>query len=140
MPVADINAKLQSLATASNGADLNRNAVFFMPGTYGSAAEPNDPATATGYIDSSVGFMESVQGLGTSPGDVRINGNLRSGGPGQRALGYFWRSLTNMQDQPDPGGHAGAHACAGRRRRPRRCGGSTWPATSTSAAPSRSGR
>jgi hypothetical protein len=100
MPVAGINAKLQSLATASDGADLNRNAVFFMPGTYGSAAGANDPATATGYIDSSVGFMESVQGLGTSPGDVRINGNLRSGGPGQRALGYFWRSLTNMRINP----------------------------------------
>jgi hypothetical protein len=71
-----------------------------MPGTYGSAAGANDPATATGYIDSSVGFMESVQGLGTSPGDVRINGNLRSGGPGQRALGYSWRSLTNMRINP----------------------------------------
>ena len=101
MSTAEINAKLQPLATRSTGYDLNRNQVYFMPGTYGSAAGAANPATATGYIDAEVGFMEAVGGLGASPDDVVINGNLRrTGGGPLTALTTFWRSLTNMKFNP----------------------------------------
>lgn len=100
MSVDEINATLQNLATRSTGFDEIRNAVYFMPGTYGSAAGQNTPATATGFIDSPVGFMETVQGLGASPDDVTINGNLRVGVSTGFALGTFWRSLANVRINP----------------------------------------
>ena len=76
-----------------------RNAVYFMPGTYGSVAGAS-PAAATGYINSPVGFMETVQGLGASPDDVTINGNLRAGQATGFSLGTFWRSLANVKINP----------------------------------------
>jgi hypothetical protein len=100
MSVADINQKLQSLAAQSTGFDENRSAVLFMPGVYGSAAGQANPVTATGYIDSPVGFMMTVQGLGASPEDVVVNGNLRVGAAGASALGTFWRSLANLKVAP----------------------------------------
>ena len=100
MSVDEINAKLRSIARRSNGFDEIRSAVYFMPGTYGSAAGQNAPATATGIIDSPVGFMETVQGLGASPEGVTINGNLRVGTPTGVALGTFWRSLRNVRINP----------------------------------------
>jgi hypothetical protein len=100
MPVEQINATLQGLASQSTGFDEVRNAVYFMPGKYGSAAGQDTPATATGFIDSPVGFMETVQGLGASPDDVTINGNLRVGKSPGSALGTFWRSLENLRINP----------------------------------------
>jgi len=91
-----INAKLAAIATASTGYDEVRNAVYFLPGTYGSAAGAADPATASGYIASAVGYNETVQGLGSVPGDVVINGNLTVNGN----LGTFWRSLVNLKINP----------------------------------------
>lgn len=100
MPVAQINAKLQALAPLSTGFDEVRHAVLFMPGTYGSAAGAADPATARDFIDAPVGFMETVQGLGATPGQVVINGNLRVGAVGKVALDTFWRSLENLSINP----------------------------------------
>ncbi len=100
MPVADINAKLQSLAAQSTGFDSKRSAVLFMPGTYGSALGQFNPATATGHINSPVGVNMTVNGLGALPTDVTINGNLRVGAVNQAALSTFWRSLTNMTINP----------------------------------------
>jgi hypothetical protein len=99
MSVDQINATLQSLTTASKGFDLVRNAVYFMPGTYGSAAGAADPATATDFINASIGVNETVAGLGASPDDVTINGNLRVGSTAF-ALGTFWRSLSNVKINP----------------------------------------
>jgi len=100
MQVDAINATMQALATKSTGFDEVRNAVYFMPGTYGSAAGADNPATATGYLNSPVGFMETVQGLGASPDDVVINGNLRAGQATGFSLGTFWRSLANVKINP----------------------------------------
>ncbi|MBB3224906.1 adenylyl cyclase [Pseudoduganella umbonata] len=100
MAVADINAKLQGVAAQSTGFDGKRHAIYFMPGTYGSAAGQSDPATATGHVDSPVGVNMTVQGLGAAPTDVTINGNLRAGVAGQPALSTFWRSLANMTINP----------------------------------------
>lgn len=76
-----------------------RHHVLFKPGTYGSAAGANDPATATGIIDAPLNVNMYMSGLGASPTDVRINGSLRvpvSGG----ALGTFYRSLSNLSINP----------------------------------------
>ena len=100
MSVQDINARLRSLATRSTGFDEVRNAVLFMPGTYGSPAGQDTPTTATGIIDAPVGFMETLQGLGADPGEVTINGNLRVGEAGRVALATFWRSLANVLINP----------------------------------------
>jgi hypothetical protein len=100
MSVDAINTTLQALATKSTGFDEVRNAVFLMPGTYGNAAGADNPATATGYINAPVGFMETVQGLGASPNDVTINGNLRAGQATGFSLNTFWRSLGNVRINP----------------------------------------
>jgi hypothetical protein len=100
MSVDAINSTLRELATKSTGFDEVRNAVYFMPGAYGSAEGSDKPATATGFIDAPVGFMETVQGLGASPDDVTINGNLRAGQATGFSLGTFWRSLANLKINP----------------------------------------
>ncbi|MEU8820565.1 adenylyl cyclase [Actinoplanes sp. NPDC048796] len=103
-PVADINAYLQSIS-AEPEFSTNRHAVYFKPGTYGSAAGQNDPATATGIVNSEVGYYTSIAGLGTSPTSVKINGSLHSE-PRQNADGSsdgltnFYRSLANISVNP----------------------------------------
>jgi len=100
MGVEAINTRLRALAARSDGFDDARSAVYFMPGTYGSDAGRGQPATATGHVDSPVGFMMTVQGLGASPDAVTINGNLRVGSPNVSALSTFWRSLANLTIHP----------------------------------------
>ncbi|WP_052572532.1 hypothetical protein [Holophaga foetida] len=100
MSVTEINATLQDLAAQSTGFDEKRAAVLFMPGTYGDDSGQFFPAEATGQVDSPIGFMMTVQGLGASPDEVTINGNLRAGAQGQGALATFWRSLSNMKIVP----------------------------------------
>jgi hypothetical protein len=69
-----------------------RYALLFMPGTYGSAAEP---------LIIQVGYYTEVAGLGASPTDVTINGHVdvynRCLTPDNCiALVNFWRSLSNL--------------------------------------------
>ena len=109
-PVDEINATLASFANEAEFS-TNRHAAFFKPGTYGSAAGENDPATATGIVNAEVGYYTSISGLGASPEDVRINGALHvepvracepnpwdCQSPG--SLTRFWRSLSNMSINP----------------------------------------
>ena len=101
-PVEQINAYLQGIASNSEFSD-GRYAVLFKPGTYGSAKGENDPATATGIVNSRVGYYTSVQGLGAHPDDVTINGALHadpSAGAMPSSLTTFWRSLSNLAVNP----------------------------------------
>jgi hypothetical protein len=99
MPIGEINSTLQRVEKHSNAWDENRTAVYFMPGTYGVPSTRAKQAAATSFVNSVVGAMTSIQGLGTTPGDVTINGNLRILGN----LGTFWRSLQNCRINPvDP--------------------------------------
>ncbi|WP_239175180.1 adenylyl cyclase [Actinoplanes cyaneus] len=104
VPVADINAYLQSIS-AEPEFGTGRHAVYFKPGVYGSAAGQNTPSTATGIVNSEVGYYTSIAGLGSSPADVRINGALHSE-PRQNADGSsdgltnFYRSLANLSINP----------------------------------------
>jgi len=98
MPQSRIQAKVNSIASrqAGNQFGTQRYALLFEPGTYGSAADP---------LFLQVGYYTSVAGLGSSPGDVVINGAIDSfnqcapptGATGNcTALDNFWRSLSNV--------------------------------------------
>ncbi|MEU4559464.1 adenylyl cyclase [Actinoplanes sp. NPDC023936] len=103
-PVAQINAYLQGISAEAEFS-TNRHAVYFKPGVYGSAAGRNDPATATGIVNSEVGYYTSIAGLGASPTSVTINGALHAE-PRQNADGSadgltnFYRSLANLSIDP----------------------------------------
>jgi len=70
-----------------------RYAIFFEPGTYGSAADP---------LIFQVGYCTQFAGLGAQPGDVTIDGavdvfNQCPAGRGAcEGLDNFWRSLSNL--------------------------------------------
>ena len=80
--------------------DTNRYAIFFAPGTYGSAADP---------LIFEVGYYTEVAGLGATPAQTVINGealvpNTLCQGTGPftgtaatcNADDNFWRSLSNL--------------------------------------------
>jgi hypothetical protein len=108
MAVSEIKAKVDAIASQqlSNEFGLQRYALLFKPGTYGSAAAP---------LNFQVGYYTAVAGLGRSPTDVVINGSVnvynrcRSGVC--FALDNFWRSLSNLtinvSDPPNAGCYAG---------------------------------
>jgi hypothetical protein len=93
MPQSQIQATVDSIASqqVGNQFGIQRYALLFEPGTYGSAADP---------LFFQVGYYTSVAGLGASPGDVVINGAVDSfnqcSAGSCTALVNFWRSLSNL--------------------------------------------
>jgi hypothetical protein len=93
MPQASIQSTLDSIASqqVSNQFGSQRYAVFFEPGTYGSAADP---------LIFQVGYYTAVAGLGLNPNDVTVNGEInvanQCSGGSCTALDNFWRSLSNL--------------------------------------------
>ncbi len=95
MSQSAIQSTLNTIAAqqvpASSQFDTERYAIFFEPGTYGSSSNP---------LIFQVGYYTQVAGLGASPGDVVINGeidvfNQCSAGV-CNGLDNFWRSLSNL--------------------------------------------
>jgi hypothetical protein len=103
MPLSQIQATVDAIATQQVNDEMGtqRHALLFKPGTYGSATTP---------LVFQVGYYTEVAGLGASPTDVVINGNInvfnRSLVPGFNvALNNFWRSLSNLTiNVSDPAG------------------------------------
>jgi len=95
MSQASIQADLDNIASlqVSNQFGSQRFAIFFEPGTYGSATHP---------LIFQVGYYTSVAGLGLSPGDVVVNGSINvynqcfGSNSNCIALVNFWRSLSNL--------------------------------------------
>jgi len=94
MPTSEIQAAVDSVAAqqVDNETGTQRYALLFMPGTYGSVANP---------LVFQVGYYTEVAGLGASPNDVTINGHVdvynRCLAPDNCiALDNFWRSLSNL--------------------------------------------
>ncbi|HEV2258356.1 MAG TPA: adenylyl cyclase [Streptosporangiaceae bacterium] len=94
MSQASIQSTLDSIASqqVSNQFGSQRYAIFFEPGTYGSSTTP---------LIFQVGYYTTVAGLGLSPGDVTINGEINVsnqcfGTNNCIALDNFWRSLSNV--------------------------------------------
>ncbi len=95
MSQSSIQSTLNTIAAqqvpASSQFDTQRYAIFFEPGTYGSSSNP---------LIFQVGYYTQVAGLGATPGDVVINGeidvfNQCSAGV-CNGLDNFWRSLSNL--------------------------------------------
>ena len=98
MDQAAIQSELNSISGAQvhNEFGSRRDAILFMPGTYGSATNP---------LSFQVGYYTTVAGLGQSPNDVVINGEIEvlnsvCSGSGANfgciGLTNFWRSLSNL--------------------------------------------
>src|ERR1700754_532462 len=67
MPTADIQAILDDLAATQVNDEMgsNRQSVLFLPGAYGSDADP---------LQARVGYYTEIAGLGAQPTDVSVNG------------------------------------------------------------------
>jgi Pectate lyase superfamily protein len=98
MPQAQIQSTVDAIAAQQvpNQFGTQRYALLFEPGTYGSAADP---------LSFQLGYYTEVAGLGTSPGDVTINGAIdvfnqcfptTDGSSNCIALDNFWRSMSNL--------------------------------------------
>ncbi|MDQ1700982.1 MAG: hypothetical protein QOF57_234 [Frankiaceae bacterium] len=97
MAQSDIQAQVDAIAAAqvTNEFGPRRDAIYFLPGTYGTAANP---------LVFQVGYYTEVAGLGASPTDVTINGAINvynncldnSGHSNCLALTNFWRSMSNL--------------------------------------------
>ncbi len=98
MSQATIQADLDNIATqqvpVASQFSSQRYAIFFLPGTYGSAADP---------LVFQVGYYTEVAGLGSMPQDTVINGaidvfnNLCTAGTSDcNSDDNFWRSLSNV--------------------------------------------
>jgi hypothetical protein len=94
MPQSQIQSTVDAIASQqiSNQFGTQRYALLFEPGTYGSATDP---------LTFQVGYYTEVAGLGTSPGDVTINGSIDVynqcfATDNCVALDNFWRSLSNL--------------------------------------------
>jgi hypothetical protein len=94
--VSTIVSTVNGIANAqvSNQFGTARYELLFEPGTYGTAADP---------LVFTVGYYESVAGLGQTPGQVVINGAINSynqctGGVQTEcdATDNFWRSISNL--------------------------------------------
>jgi len=94
--VASILSTVNTISNAQVGNQFGaqRYELLFEPGTYGSAASP---------LVFTVGYYESVAGLGQNPGQVVINGAINSYNQctnGDQSECYatdnFWRSVSNL--------------------------------------------
>jgi hypothetical protein len=95
MPASTIQAAVDAVSQVqtlpSSQFNTVRHAFLFKPGTYS--------------VDVQVGYYTSVAGLGLSPDDVTINGEVRVEGQQQpdgsfSALVNFWRSAENLSVNP----------------------------------------
>ncbi|MGB7758050.1 MAG: coagulation factor 5/8 type domain-containing protein [Salinisphaera sp.] len=95
MPLSQIQAKVDAIAKQQVDSEMGRQryALLFKPGTYGSASHP---------LVFQVGYYTEVAGLGATPGDVTIHGqvdvyNRCLQSDNCTALDNFWRSLSNLK-------------------------------------------
>jgi hypothetical protein len=94
MSTSQIKAAIDSISAQqlSNEFGTQRYALLFMPGSYGSPADP---------LNVQIGYYTEIAGLGASPNDVGVNGTIDSYnqcfGPNNcTALTNFWRSVSNL--------------------------------------------
>jgi hypothetical protein len=93
MSKSEIKATFDAIAAeqVSNQFGTQRYTLLFMPGSYGSAADP---------LNVQIGYYTEVAGLGSSPSDVKVNGTIdvynQCFSDGCTALVNFWRSVSNL--------------------------------------------
>jgi hypothetical protein len=114
MPTAEIQATVDRVYTQQVDDEMGsgRWSLFFMPGTYGTDAQP---------LQLKVGYYTEVAGLGASPSDVRITGKIETynrclsddpANPNCLALVNFWRTLSNLTLDISSTGQDGCRASA----------------------------
>lgn len=92
MPPSQVQEKLDAIWEAQGSTEFGtgRHAVLFMPGTYD--------------VKVRVGYYTQVLGLGASPDQVAITGDLKAGpAKGNGALVTFWRSAEGLSVKPASG-------------------------------------
>lgn len=89
----EIQAKLDAVFATqkANQFGSERNALLFKPGTYS--------------VDANIGFNTQIAGLGLSPDDVQIKGNVHAEADWSHDNGTdnFWRAAENMAVTPPDG-------------------------------------
>ena len=92
-PAAEIQVAIDKVYAEQEKAEFghSRYALLFMPGEY--------------HVDIPIGFYTEVRGLGASPDDVHIIGNVHSDAsrPNNNATCTFWRSVENFSVTPTGG-------------------------------------
>lgn len=93
MPAAAIQQQIDKVYAIQKDSQFGsaRYALLFLPGTY--------------HVDIPVGFYTQVIGLGASPDDVRIVGNVHADAslPNNNATCTFWRAVENFSVEPAGG-------------------------------------
>jgi hypothetical protein len=93
MSSADIQAQIDKVYATQRRNEFGpeRNAILFLPGNY--------------TVDVPIGFYTQVLGLGSSPDDVNITGNVRSDAASRNnnATTTFWRAAENFSVAPTGG-------------------------------------
>jgi hypothetical protein len=91
---ADLNAIATQQVPVASQFDSERYAIFFQPGTYGSASDP---------LVFQVGYYTEVAGLGAMPQDTVVDGAIdvfnnscTAGTQDCNSDDNFWRSLSNL--------------------------------------------
>lgn len=113
MPVSEIQATVDAVNARQidNEMGTEREALLFLPGTYGTDVQP---------LQFRVGYYTEVAGLGASPSDVTINGKIEvynrclddNGASNCIALNNFWRTLSNLTLKVNGAGQDGCRATA----------------------------
>jgi len=93
MPVAEIQAQIDKVYAVEQKAEFGseRYALLFLPGKY--------------HVDVPIGFYTQVAGLGASPDDVEIDGNVHADAslPRNNATCTFWRTAEGFSVVPTDG-------------------------------------
>jgi hypothetical protein len=93
MPAAVIQRRIDEIYSIQRANEFGseRNALLFLPGEY--------------KVDIPVGFYTEVVGLGASPDDVRITGNVHAdaSAPHNNATTTFWRAAEGFSISPAGG-------------------------------------
>ncbi|GGH02032.1 coagulation factor 5/8 type domain-containing protein [Silvibacterium dinghuense] len=93
MPAAEIQAQIDAIYRQQQLSEFGegRYALLFLPGNY--------------HVDVPVGFYTEVEGLGGSPDDVSITGNVHAdaSAPNNNATTTFWRAAENFSVTPTGG-------------------------------------
>jgi len=93
MPSAEIRAQIDKIYATQRRNEFGpeRNAILFLPGNYN--------------VDVPIGFYTQVLGLGSSPDDVSIIGNVHSDAAARNnnATTTFWRAAENFSVAPTGG-------------------------------------
>ncbi|MCK0116597.1 glycoside hydrolase family 55 protein [Isoptericola sp. S6320L] len=111
-PQDEIQATMDALHAQQVDAEMgtDRHAVYFLPGTYGSAEDP---------LQFGVGYYTEVAGLGESPQDVAVEGAIEvrnrclsddPENPNCIALVNFWRTISNLALDVNTAGQGGCEA------------------------------